>query len=90
MERVAEYDPLVGQQVNVSIDGTTICVVEEGWKEVKGITVSAVESVPEGTKRRKKKRRPDWRNAPELPTWPKRALFANLWTGMGGRGIMCQ
>lgn len=55
-ERVAEHDPLLGQQANVSIDGTTICVVEEGWKEVKGVAVSAVEVVPEGSKQRKKKR----------------------------------
>ena len=64
-ERVEEYDALVGQQANVSIDGTTICVIEEGWKEVKGVAVSAVESVPEGAKPRRKKCRSEQRDPAE-------------------------
>jgi hypothetical protein len=54
VERVPADDPLIGQQANVSMDGTTICVREEGWKEVKGVTVSAVAQGP----RRQGHRRP--------------------------------
>lgn len=42
-ERVAEFAPLVGQQANVSLDGGMVLVRKLGWKEVKGVTISAVE-----------------------------------------------
>lgn len=45
-ERVTEFDPLVGERACVSVDGTTVLTREEGWKEVKGTTISAVQERP--------------------------------------------
>ncbi len=45
-ERVAAFDPVVGERVSVSLDGTTVLVREDGWKEVKGISVSVIEPGP--------------------------------------------
>jgi len=42
-ERVEEFDPLVGERACLSVDGTTVLTREEGWKEVKGVTISAIE-----------------------------------------------
>lgn len=48
VERVAEFDPLVGERACISVDGTTVLTREEGWREVKGVTVSAIEEEPAG------------------------------------------
>lgn len=51
-ERLPASDPVVGERVCVSLDGTTVPVRDEGWKEVKGVSVSVLEEVqvsrPEG------------------------------------------
>lgn len=47
-ERVAAFDAVIGERVSVSLDGTTVPVREEGWKEVKGISVSIVEEAAAG------------------------------------------
>jgi len=68
-ERVEAFDPLIGQQANVSIDGTTVCVREEGWKEVKGVTVSAVERVAKkrnGRQKGKERRQGETSSEPEI------------------------
>lgn len=59
VERVPADDPLIGQQANASMGGTTICVREEGWKEVKGVTVSVVERGPRRKGRRRPRTKPD-------------------------------
>jgi len=41
-ERVAAFDPVVGERVSISLDGTTVPVREEGWKEVKGVRISVL------------------------------------------------
>jgi hypothetical protein len=57
-ERVAAADPLVGEQASVSIDGALICVRQEGWKEVKGVAISAVHTGDQARGRRRKKSAP--------------------------------
>lgn len=58
-ERVAAADPLIGQQASVSIDGGLICVRQEGWKEVKGVAISAVQTGAAARGRRRQKRAPE-------------------------------
>ena len=55
-ERVAAADPLIGEQASVSIDGGLVCVRQEGWKEVKGVAISAVQTGAQGRGRRRNKR----------------------------------
>lgn len=43
---VPGYDP-IHEHANVSMDGTTVLTRESGWREVKGVAVSAVEVDPE-------------------------------------------
>lgn len=58
-ERVAAADPLIGEQASVSIDGGLICVRQEGWKEIKGVAISAVQTGAAARGRRRKKRAPE-------------------------------
>lgn len=45
-ERLPASDPVVGERVCLSLDGTTVLVREEGWKEVKGVSISVLEESP--------------------------------------------
>jgi hypothetical protein len=51
MERVEAFDPLIGERASTSVDGTMVLTREEGWKEVKGVTVSVIEEGPGRNKR---------------------------------------
>jgi hypothetical protein len=46
MGQVPLHDP-VDERVSISLDGTTVLTRESGWREVKGVAVSAVEEIPE-------------------------------------------
>ncbi len=45
-ERCEAHDPVVGERVSVSTDGFFILTREEGWREVKAVSVSVIEAGP--------------------------------------------
>lgn len=55
-ERVPEADPLIGEQASISMDGGLVCVRKEGWKEIKGVAISAVQTGADARGRRRKKK----------------------------------
>jgi hypothetical protein len=80
--RVALQDPVQGQ-ANVSSDGVMLLIRDEGWKEVKLVTISQVTLLEAGDERRRRAQREGKRQEETVVRLSQHSYCAGLWNADG-------